>query len=176
MNEKYLELLARYGLTAESVRKGRSGYICETDIGTVLLSEYRGTLKRLEFETQVLGHVREAGLDRVDDYIRTTEGELIAVAEDGTRYVLKRWFTDRECNIRDRKEVRTAVTQIAGLHRILMEIERSDEWNLGSILTEPMEQELERHNQELRRARNFMKAKRKKTEFERCVLGNFSMF
>ena len=176
VNERYLEILAQYDLTVDSVRKGRSGFICETSAGTVLLSEYRGTLKRLEFEMQVLSCVREAGMDRVDDYIRTAQGELIAVGEDGTRYVLKRWFTDPECNIRDRREVRLAVSQIARLHRILREIPRNEEWNLGSILTEPMEKELERHNQELKRARNYMKNKRKKTEFESCVLSNFQVF
>lgn len=176
MNERYLEILAQYGLTAESLRRGRSGYICETDVGTVLLSEYKGTQKRLEFEQQVLSHVREAGIDRVDDYLRTAQGELIAVGEDGTRYVLKRWFTDRECNIRDRREVRPAAAQIARLHQIFREIPRKEEWNLGSILTEPLETEMERHNQELRRARNYMKNKRKKTEFENCVLSNFQLF
>ena len=35
---------------------------------------------------------------------------------------------------------------------------------------------MERHNQELKRARNYMKNKRKKTEFESCVLGNFRVF
>ncbi len=176
MNEKYLEILAQYDLTVESVRKGRSGCICATSIGLVLLSEYRGTLKRLNFETQVLGHVRAKGFERVDDYIRTSQGELVAVGEDGTRYVLKRWFADRECNIRDRKEVTALVARIAGLHQILREIVPDPDWNLGSILTEPVEQELERHNQELRRARNYMKNKHRKTEFERCVLSNYPIF
>ena len=38
MNERYLEILAQYDLTVESLRKGRSGYVCETSAGTVLLS------------------------------------------------------------------------------------------------------------------------------------------
>ena len=46
-NERYLEILAQYDLTVESLRKGRSGYVCETSAGTVLLSEYKGTQKRL---------------------------------------------------------------------------------------------------------------------------------
>lgn len=74
MNERHLEALAQYDLTADSVRKGRSGWICETSQGTMLLQEYRGTMKRLEFETQVLGQVRKSGLLLVDDYIRTAQG------------------------------------------------------------------------------------------------------
>ncbi len=176
MIERYLEALEKYDMTTESVRKGRSGLVCETSLGTALLKEYRGTLKRLEFETQVLGQAAEMGLSRTDNYIRTTEGELISLGEDGTRYVLKRWFTDRECNIRDRHEVKQAVVQIARLHQIFRRIERDDEWNLGSILMEPVEKEMERHNQELKRARNYIRDKRKKTDFELCVIGNYRMF
>lgn len=176
MNERYLEALEKYDMTTESVRKGRNGLICETSLGTTLLKEYRGTLKRLEFETQVLGQVKEMGLPQVDDYIPTAEGELISTGEDGTRYVLKRWFTDRECNIRDRREIRQAVARIARLHQIFRQIERSGEWNLGSILVEPVEKEMERHNQELKRARNYIRGKRKKTDFELCVIGNYNIF
>lgn len=176
MNDRYTEVLAQYDLSVDSVRKGRSGWICETSMGTVLLKEYRGTLKRLEFETQVLGQVAQEGLVRVDDYIGTTEGNLISLGEDGTRYVLKHWFTDRECNLKDRREILQAVRQIARLHKALGMLPVSQEWNLGSILVESMDQEMERHNQELRRARNYIKNKKKKTELERCIMSSFPMF
>mgnify|MGYP007102289922 CR=1 FL=1 len=39
-----------------------------------------------------------------------------------------------------------------------------------------METELERHNRELQRARNYIRGKRKKSEFELCVIGNYNMF
>ena len=176
MNDKYLEPLSQYEITAENVRKGRNGLICDTDQGIFLLKEYRGTLRRLEFETQVLSRIREEGLFEADEYVRTREGELFSVGGDGTRYVLKRWFLDRECNLRDGSEVRQAVGRIACLHRILREIEMEESWNLGSIMVEPVEEELERHNRELRRARNFMRSKRKKTEFELCVVDSFTPF
>ncbi|MCI8516811.1 MAG: phosphotransferase [Hungatella sp.] len=176
MNEKYMEALAQYDLTADSVRKGRSGWICETSQGTMLLQEYRGTMKRLEFETQVLGQVRQSGLLQVDDYIRTAEGELISLSEDGTRYTLKHWYTGRECNIRDHREVKQAVGKIAVLHQVLKKIPRQEDWSLGSIAVETATEEMERHNQELKRARNFMKNKRRKTDFERCALTNFPTF
>ncbi len=175
MNERHLEALAQYDLTADSVRKGRSGWICETSQGTMLLQEYRGTMKRLEFETQVLGQVRKSGLLLVDDYIRTAQGELISLSEDGTRHTLKHWYTGRECNIRDQKEIREAIGKIAVLHQILRQIERQQEWNLGSIVVETATKEMERRSQELRRARNYMRNK-KKTDFERCALNNFSLF
>ncbi|MCI8888553.1 MAG: spore coat protein CotS [Hungatella sp.] len=176
MNERYMEALGQYDLTVDSVRKGRSGWICETSQGTMLLQEYRGTMKRLEFETQVLGQVRESGLLQVDDYIKTSQGELISLSEDGTRHTLKHWYTGRECNIRDYREARQIIGKIAILHQILKEIPAREEWSLGSIMVETARQVMERHNQELKRARNFMKNKRRKTDFERCALSNFSVF
>lgn len=174
MNDRYVEALAQYDLSVDSVRKGRSGWICETSMGIVLLKEYRGTLKRLEFEKQVLSQVREE--IPVDDYIETLEGSLVSVGEDGTRYVLKRWFTDRECNLRDWREIVQTVRHIARLHKALRRIPISEEWNLGSILVEGIDQEMERHNQELKRTRNYIKNKKKKTELERCIMQSFPVF
>lgn len=176
MNEKYIEALEQYGLEINNVRKGRSGWICETGQGTKLLKEYRGTMKRLEFETQVLGQVREAGKVQVDAYIRTVQEELISLSSDGTRHVLKDWYLDRECNLKDSREIVEAVTQIADLHRIFRDIPIQEEWNLGSIIVHPMDQEMGRHNKELQRARNYIRDKRKKTDFELCVIGNYRLF
>ena len=54
MNERYQEVLEQYEIELLSVRKGRGAWICETDKGLKLLQEYRGTVRRLEFEDQVL--------------------------------------------------------------------------------------------------------------------------
>lgn len=48
-------------LSVESMRKGRGAWIFETDRGLKLLKEYRGSVKRLEFEELVLGAVAGAG-------------------------------------------------------------------------------------------------------------------
>lgn len=176
MNEKYVEILPQYGLEIENVRKGRSGWICETNGGVKLLKEYRGTMKRLEFEHQVLERVRESGVVRVDAYVPTVEKTLLSLAEDGTRYVMKDWFLDRECNLKEAQEVLDAVAGIARFHGILREIPFDEAWNLGSIMVQSMDEETKRHNRELQRARNYIRDKRKKTEFELCVIGNFRTF
>ncbi|MEG0370052.1 MAG: spore coat protein CotS [Hungatella sp.] len=176
MNERYLEALQQYELELGTVRKGRSGWICETDQGIKLLKEYRGTIKRLEFESQVLGQVQETGYKQVDSYLKNKQDEWITLSEDGTRHVLKNWFLDRECNLKEREEIMAAVTQIAKLHKILRQIPQGEDWSLGSIAVEPMYCEMERHNKELQRAHNYMRGKRKKTEFELCVISNFYFF
>ena len=176
MNEKYVEALEQYELEIFSVRKGRGSWICETEDGCKLLKEYRGTVKRLEFEDQVLDQLDTGGALRADRYVRNREGSLLSIAGDGTRYVLKDWFLDRECDLKDNREIRLAASRLAMLHKSLRRVPFQEEWNMGSILIEPLETELERHNRELQRARNYIRGKRKKSEFELCVIGNYNMF
>lgn len=176
MNEKYVEALEQYDLEIFSVRKGRGAWICDTADGCKLLKEYRGTVKRLEFEDQVLGQLDTGRSLRADRYVRNREGSILSMSGDGTRYVLKDWYLDRECDLKDSREIRQAVSRLAMLHKSLRGIAFQDEWDLGSILVEPLEIELERHNRELQRARNYIRGKRKKSEFELCVIGNYKMF
>lgn len=176
VNEKYAEIVQQYGVDSTYIRKGRSGWICEAGKNVYLLKEYQGTVKRLEFENQVLEQIRQAGILRVDGYIPTSQGELLAQGDDGCRYVMKEWFLDRECSLKDPREILEAVRAIAKLHRLFREIPLEEDWNLGSIAVESIDRELERHNRELKRARNYIRGKRKKTQFELCVIGNFQMF
>lgn len=176
MNERYIEVLQQYDLEVLSVRRGRGAWVCETDKGLKLLKEYQGTVKRLEFEYHVFDQIREANYPYVDQYVRNRENELVSIAGDGSRYILKDWYDNRECNLKDSKEILQAVSGIANLHRLFRQIEFLEEWDMGSIVAKPLYLEMERHNKELRRARNFIHNKRKKSEFELCVIENFNQF
>lgn len=176
MNEKYVEALEQYEMDVISVRKGRGSWICDTKNGCRLLKEYRGTVKRLEFEDEVLGILGASGSLRADRCIRNREGGLLTTTGDGTRYILKDWFMDRECNIKDGFEIRLALSRLALLHSHLRAVEFKEEWSMGSILAGSLEEELERHNREMQRTRNYIRSKRKKSEFELCVIGNYNMF
>lgn len=176
MNERNLEVLEQYELEVGDVRKGRGAFLCETGQGLKLLKEYRGTVKRLEFEDEVLRHLKEEKGLIFDQYVKTKEENLLSIAGDGTKYVLKDWFSDRECDLRSEKEVRRAVRGLAALHKALRNIEWKEEWNLGSITVKPVSEEMLRHNRELIRVRNFIRNKRQKSEFELCVIRSFNKF
>lgn len=176
MNENYLEVLQQYEGEVKYVRRGRGAWICEHEDGIKLLKEYKGTLKRLEFEAEVLQAVRDGGMWQVDQYIRNQDGQLLSTAVDGTKYILKDWYLDRECNLREPREIVFAISGLAKLHQLLRQIKVSKGWTLGSILSTDKDEEMARHNRELVRTRNYISGKRKKTEFELCVMGNYSMF
>lgn len=176
MNDRYMEALEQYEPEAVSVRRGRGAWICETETGWRILKEYRGTVKRLEFEDQVLNTIcLEPGI-QVDHYIHNKEGSLLSIAGDGTRYVMKEWYPERECDLKNPEELCLAASRLALLHKGLRTVKLQEEWNLGSILTEPLKDELKRHNRELLRARNYIRGKRSKTEFELCVIESYPEF
>lgn len=176
MNDKYEEVLKQYALQVRGVRRGRGAWIYETDQGMKSLKEYQGTLKRLEFEDQVLCQLQGFTGLKTDQYIRNREGSLVSTSEDGTRFVLKDWYGDRECRLKDGKEVCEALSSIARLHERLRKIEVLKEWNMGSILPRLAVEDMERHNRELKRARGFIRGKRKKSDFELCVMKSFNAF
>lgn len=176
MNDWNTEVIGQYELEVENIRKGRGAWIFETDRGLKLLKEYKGTVKRLEFEEKVLGSVKDCESLKVDQYMRNREGELISVAEDGTRYVVRDWFSDRECDIKDTQEILSAVRQIAVLHKLLRTVPSQEEWNLKSMISPPLYEAMEKHNRELKKARTFIRGKQRKNEFELCVIGNYQEF
>lgn len=176
MIDRYMEALDQYEMEIISVRKGRGAWICETDRGIKLLREYRGTVRRLEIEDQILGMIDTRTSLRADRYVRNAEGGLVTAAGDGTRYILKEWFSDRECNIRDSYEVRQSIARLAMLHGQLAGIPFQEEWRMGSICRETAGQEMNRHIREMQKARSFIRGKRGKTEFELCVIGNYDNF
>ena len=176
MNDSYLEVLKQYEGETASVRRGRGAWICEQEGGIRLLKEYRGTIKRLEFEEQVLAQLKELGITTVDQYVRNQEGELLTTGPDGTHYILKEWFLDRECNLKDSREVLTAVSQIAGLHRAFRQIPWQEDWTMGSNLRPALDDEMRRHTREMKRVRTYIRGKRKKSEFELCVMQHFDVY
>lgn len=176
MNDSYMDVLQQYEGETEVVRRGRGAWICERSDGIKLLKEYRGTLKRLEFEDAVLKELQERGIQSVDRYVRNREGELITIAGDGTKYILKDWFLERECNLKDSREILVCVSRIAWMHRAFRQIAWQEEWDLGSMLPPGLDKEMKRHSREMKRVRTFISNKRKKSEFELCVMQHFDSF
>ena len=165
-----------YGFRVDVLRRGRGSWILETDLGLRLLKEYRGSVNRLEFEEAVLQSLDGMETLKADQYVRNSEGELLSTAEDGTRYIVKEWFADRECDLKDEREVLSAVRALALLHRQFRMIKRQETWNMRSMISLPLFEAMRRHNRELKKARTFIRGKRKKNELELRVIGNFEIF
>ncbi len=62
-------------------------------------------MNRLEFEEEVLRSLDGMETLRADRYMRNSAGELLSTAEDGTRYIVKEWFADPECDLKDERSL-----------------------------------------------------------------------
>ena len=149
----------------------RGGILCETRQGCRLLKEYRGSEARMEQVQQVLSQLEDLTEVAVDRVIPNREGGWITPDSDQTPYVVKEWNGGRECDLTMEEEVLEGVAMLASLHRGLRQIEGE-----GFTQEDTLLKEYTRHNAELRRARNFVRKVRHKSELELVMMGSFAQY
>ena len=171
MNERGTDVLQQYDLDIIRTCRVRGAVLCETRQGCRLLKEYRGTEARMEQVQKVLAHVEELTGVAVDRVVPNRDGSWITLDSDQTPYVVKEWNSGRECDLTVEEEVLQGVRMPAQLHRGLRQVDAAAFFREDSLLTE-----YTRHNAELRRARNFIRKVRHKSEFELVVMGSFSAY
>lgn len=183
MNEKSLDVLKQYDLRVDRVSRGRGGMILYTDKGIKLFLECERNDKYYEREDLITSMVSGNGFGRVDTYIRSSSNELITSDEEGKRFVVKNWFDGRECNVRDIEDICTAVKTLASLHNVLSHVSEQILKRTGEEVAEydnNMETEMRdtyvRHMKELKLTRNYLKSKKRKSEFEQTAYKNIGGF
>ncbi len=171
MNEKGTDVLQQYDLDIIRTSRVRGAVLCETRQGCRLLKEYRGTPARMEQVQQVLVDLEENTGVAVDRVISNREGSYISIDADQTPYIVKEWNGGRECDLMTEGEVLRGIRLLAALHKGLRQVDSSGFTQENSLL-----HEYTRHNAELRRARNFVRKVRHKSEFELLLIRTFSTF
>lgn len=171
MNERGTDVLQQYDLDIIRTSRVRGAVLCETRQGCRLLKEYRGTEARMEQVQQVLARLEELTGVAVDRVIPNREGSWITLDSDQTPYVVKEWNGGRECELMVEEEVLRGVTMLAALHQGLRQVDDEGFSQENTLL-----KEYTRHNAELRRARNFVRKVRHKSEFELAMIGTFSCY
>ncbi len=172
MNEKEVELLEKYSLTATHMKRARGGFVCNTVRGPVLFKEYRGSEKHLLIENAILEKIRNSGIIKSDYIVKNDSGELITSCDD-KNYILKVWYHSRECNIRDKGDVLRACKMIAEVHNVLRGDMGDTKFDLYPC---NLVNEYKRHTSEMKRARNYIRNKNNKTDFELKILKCFDRF
>lgn len=201
MNEKSLEVLKQYDLNVYRASRGRGGMILGTDSGMKLFLECARPDKYYEREDILTRAVADNGFKQVDTYIRNTDGGLVTTDEDGRRYILKNWFDGRECNVRDVGDICGAISTLGRLHTALdcaaaylatvetpvAELGDSEELSaaeagpapFGTVIPNmetPLRDTYTRHMKELKMAANYLKNKKKRSEFELLAFRNINTF
>lgn len=172
MNDRGASVLEQYELEVRQINRGRGALLCDTDKGLKLLKEYKGSGRKAEMLLQVLEHVQQH-FSYIDQYAVNKQGGVVTQDRDGRNYIVKDWFEGRECDVRDTDEVCKAVSGLALLHQSFQMPPEECEYRFRQ---ENMEQELVRHNRELRKIRRFIRENGKDTKFETYVINHYPYF
>ena len=76
-----------------------------------LASEKRAALLYL-----TLNRLEKTGKLKVDAPVFSRDGKLIVAARDGTRYMMKKWYSGRECDMKKEQELLLAAEKLGILH------------------------------------------------------------
>lgn len=168
MQEYERYVLEKYNIDVNGTRKIRGAVLCETDQGPFLLREAGTAQGRVLALCRLYDYLGRQGYPNTDQIILNKEGECVTSLEDGSRYLLKKWFQGRECDIRKPAELLEASGNLAKLHLLLRGLDIPE-----VTAAEPLEQEYERHDRELKKVRRFVRNLSPKGEFEVAFLRCF---
>lgn len=175
MEDKCQEVLKKYPLKVYNIYRARGAYLLETDDGLKLLKCFEGSRNRALFEHNVKEHLYMHGCYNTDIYVKTLDGDIIAVDQFGSRYIVKNWFWGEECNLKELSQIEMASSNLARLHSILNNVEFTKEqieYNVSANLHDTFE----KRNRELKRVKSYIRDKRQKNEFELIYLNYYDEF
>ena len=175
MRESELEILEQYPIEAESTRKIRGAFFINTKEGTMLLKETKISDRRALLFYTLLCQLEESG-KYVDTPILNSENKLVSTARDGSRYLLKKWYDGRECEVRREADVLMAAENLAHLHldmkwRDICSVEEKHE--IRPPAGRHLKEEMICHNRELKKVRAFVRKRVNKGTFEAMYLKSF---
>ncbi|MBR5127789.1 MAG: CotS family spore coat protein [Roseburia sp.] len=158
------QLLEKYPITVKSFSKGRECYLCDTNLGSLALREYRGSKERASFLEAMLEHLKSSGLS-VECIVKTSDGEILVVDEEERRFLLTENYRGAECDVWNQDDMVAAVRVLARLHNAAKnfreEVPEMIYRNWNSLL-----EVYERHNREIKQVNNYIRTKKKKNSFE----------
>ncbi len=176
MREYELEVLEQYDIEVKGTRKIRGAFFCDTKEGTMLLKGTNVSERRAPLLYTVLRNLEQDGYFNVDTPVYNKAGSLVSESRDGSKYMLKKWYSGRECDVKREYELLQASRNLAELHskmkwRMLEETE--DALDMCPPTGRHLQEEFRRHNRELKKVRTFMRNKVSKGAFEFLALEYF---
>lgn len=176
MREYELEVLEQYDIEVISTRKIRGAFFCETKEGTMVLKEAGISDRRALLLYTMLCRLETEGYPNVDTPVHNRQNELVSTFRDQTRYMLKKWYGGRECDVRREADILAAVKNLAFLHRKLRwygREEAEEEDCLCPPFGRHLKEEFLCRNRELKKVRNYIRNKVNKGAFEYLFLKYF---
>ena len=176
MRECELEVLEQYHIEVKGTRKIRGAFFIDTNEGTMLLKETDLSDRRAPLLYFILTHLETEGYTYIDTPIFTTDKKLICTSKEGKRYLLKKWYSGRECDVRREGDVLEAVQNLAHLHlklywQPMCSVEEGKE--IKPPAGRHLQEEFLCHNRELKKIRCYVRKRSSKDAFDYMFLAHF---
>lgn len=176
------KMLEKYWVDVNGVRKSRGGFLCDTKQGLLKLKELSSSDKKVPYVQFICQQLIETGFENIDPIFLNKEGEYVCTLRDGGSFILKKWYAGRECDLHREQELIMACETLAVLHNHLDQVSeqlvRMDEdlaydqrWLQFAGIN--LEVQWNRHNNGLKKTRQFIREKVRKTDFESLYLNCF---
>lgn len=162
-------ILSQYEMEINEVTKGRGAFICNTSKGKKILVPFRGSKEKGRMLLDFLKEVKSRGFE-VEQIEQNRKEE--AVTEDEytqERFLLKDYVDGVEISAGKLEEMKEAVRMLAIYHNVSEQLSAGQETaNLSENVTN-----WQRHYRELIKVRNYIKNRKKKSEFEQIYMKHF---
>lgn len=168
------QILSAYPKEFTGNMKGRGSLLCTDKEGIYLLKEYTGSVHRLELLEEVLCALKAQGF-LAEELVRTSGGDLCYTDADGVSYFMRKTFSGRECDTRNAKEILCATGHMATLHVLLKDCHPTSAAG-GLQLPDRSQSPASRRTKELKKVKNYVRAKKKKNEFESEFLRGYEHY
>lgn len=165
MKDYGVSVLEQYDIDVTETKRVRNGVVAADGETLYLLREMRMIPERMEFLMKVYNLLEESQIVPVDTPIANKEGEYLTKADDGTTYLLKKWFVGKECDIKKEAELVEGAKVLAQIHRV-MKLPEEERTSKAAPEPETLIEEYERHNRELRKIHTFVRKRSVKNAFE----------
>ena len=118
MREYEQEVREQYEIEIKSTRRTRGAFFCigNADTEVFLMKETLASEKRAALLYLILNRLEKTGKLKVDAPVFSRDGKLIVAARDGTRYMMKKWYSGRECDMKKEQELLLAAEKLGILH------------------------------------------------------------
>lgn len=163
-------ILSQYEIEIREVTRGRGSFICDTDKGKKILVPFRGSQEKGMLLCQFLAGLEQNGFP-VEQIELTKNLEAVSTDEyTGEKFLLKTYVEGAEISTSKWDEMKQAVSLLAKYHNVAEQITIE---SMTMQTSQDLLESLMRHYRELIKARNYMRNRRKKSEFEQIYMANF---
>lgn len=162
-------ILSQYEMEINEVTKGRGAFICNTSKGKKILVPFRGSKEKGKMLLDFLKELKSRGFE-VEQIVQNRKEE--AVTEDEytqERFLLKDYVEGVEISASKLEEMKEAVRMLAIYHNVSEQLLAEKE---KGKLSENVN-DWQRHYRELIKVRNYIKNRKKKSEFEQIYMKHF---